>query len=198
MNKASYESNEILSSQAGDANRDSATSQSNTTNLIDEGFLELISHGDRHDLAMYRNRIIEEQRRRNRQKGFAGIKESMQETFDEQVKKRRLYAILTFTSAIIVIVCAVFFVIGLKTGNRYLALGNICVVIMGILNTTTYCLKLLYYSKSTGHMQHSVILIPVNFVGTVEPLSEKYRVLERDSDEMLDKKKARLDEMLGF
>ena len=148
-------------------------------NYLDREFLELIENGSRHELAMYRNRIIDEQKFRTKQNrlGF---------TPKEQKNIKRRYQYAAFIFSVFIVIGVALVIVSLINGEIFSAVLNALVVVINILNVLIYRQK----QKIANMLFLSEIVISANDV-------DKGKI-HNDTDEMLEKKKARLDEVLGL
>ena len=154
-------------------------------NFFDEEFLDLIANGDRHDLAIYRNRILDELKIRAEQDSHEKMADILKLATREQKSLERRYKIMSFVFVIFALIGLGLVIINIIEGKIFIAVFDALIVVANSLNALMYRQK---------QKMASIMFAPELLVVTSNTRGSVFH----DDTEMLKKKKARLDEILGL
>ena len=165
---------------------------------FDEKFIELLEMGSRHDFASYRNCIIEELRMRTTKEDVEAVKDAFATVLGVQAKKRIMYALATIILTIMLCINISMGILSLKIHNLGFLVLNVGIGLLNAFNVLTYSFKFVVACCMLGEYTSTVIVIPYKKSENAEQFPEIFGVISEDSEEMLNRKKAKLDEILGF
>lgn len=165
---------------------------------FDEAFEKLLQEGNRHDIANYRNCIIEEQRRRVTKEDVETANRIFKNVLGGQKNLRLKYGLLTLFFIVLFTLNILMIIAASSRGSFSLILLNTFVGFINILNIMLYGSKFIIQALLSPRLKNSVIVITKEKPESLSTFPEIFKVISCDNVETLCHKKARLDEFLGL
>ena len=165
---------------------------------FDEGFETLLLSGNLHNIANYRNCIIDEERRRANHQSRQSAREIYVSTMEDARMGKKYAAVYMIATWLISLICTICLIINIRNSLWLLA----ALVGLGALfnaGSATKCTGIyLLYRFAYNEFKKGNITVVRQKDKYEKTFPEFFSVISEDTEEVLRIKKAKLDEILGL
>ena len=165
--------------------------------IYDDYFEELLQTGDREICARYRNCIIEELRQRAECKKDAIVVKKSLSTKHKEIVRLKRWQIFCTALSLTGTLAALDVTIRISQGFM---LMRVCAIILATMNGLFFVKHVFdsFFLSSMLKGAESTVVYVTRAPHAYADLPESFRSIPVDSDEILQNKKEKLDELLGF
>ena len=167
--------------------------------VFDKAFEELLKSGNRHDIANYRNCIIEELRTRPKSRDIKKTIETSTKAIDRKNRGSKIFCFIwTLVYVALVVFC---FSFGKKCYYNKNMPGLVFFIIVGIydfVHMILYGREFCRIGQVREEFRTAIVIIPRKMPIITPETSDIYAIINHESENILKLKKEKLDKILGF